>query len=148
MSREWVRIEDIWLIREGGENDPTAKAVVLVKVGGVYKRVIEENVHGPFSHCVHAGGILNAPVDPVHNKPGDVEKQFPIQGDYKDRVERPPGTVPWSIAEQAYSVYSSKYGRGQSLERLAERGGFGHGEMDMWAPEGWHQHFRVRTSLE
>lgn len=56
--------------------------------------------------------------------------------------------VPWSIAEQAYSVYSSKYGRGQSLERLAERGGFGHGEMDMWAPEGWHQHFRVRTSLE
>jgi len=38
--------------------------------------------------------------------------------------------IPWSVAEKAYCVYVSRYGPGQSLQRLAERGGFGHREMD------------------
>lgn len=48
-------------------------------------------------------------------------RSFPIQaqGGY------PAGFVPWKIAEQAYEQYA-KLGHGyQSLERLAERGGFG-----------------------
>jgi hypothetical protein len=59
---------------------------------------------------------------------------FPIQS---QRGAAPhPLLIPWSVAEKAYSVYSAQFGRGQSLERLAERGGFGPGEMDMYVP-GW-----------
>lgn len=43
-------------------------------------------------------------------------KTFPIQ-----RV----GRIPYSIAERAYQRYVQLYGSKQSLERLAERGGFG-----------------------
>lgn len=55
---------------------------------------------------------------------GVEERAFPI-------IQRPrpqagdPVSVPWSLAEQAYEVYSHCYGTEQSLERLAERGGFG-----------------------
>lgn len=61
---------------------------------------------------------------------------FPIQS---ERGAKPhPLRIPWHIAELAYSVYSGRYGRGQSLERLAERGGFGPGEMDMFLPD-WRE---------
>lgn len=43
-------------------------------------------------------------------------KRFPIQQT---------GSVPWEAAEKAYTAYAARYGTGQSLERLAERGGFG-----------------------
>lgn len=33
--------------------------------------------------------------------------------------------IPWTAAEKAYQTYAKLYGRQQSLERLAERGGFG-----------------------
>ena len=61
------------------------------------------------------------------------DKQFPIQ---LERNAAPhPLTIPWSIAELAYSVYASKYGNSQSLERLAERGGFAPSEMDEFLPD-------------
>ena len=43
-------------------------------------------------------------------------RRFPIQGG---------STVSWAAAERAYESYVMCYGRDQSLERLAERGGFG-----------------------
>jgi hypothetical protein len=45
-----------------------------------------------------------------------------------------PLSVPWSVADKAYGVYASRYGRSQSLERLAERGGFAVEEMDELYP--------------
>jgi hypothetical protein len=45
-----------------------------------------------------------------------------------------PLSVPWSVADKAYGVYASRYGRSQSLERLAERGGFAVEEMDEFYP--------------
>jgi hypothetical protein len=56
-----------------------------------------------------------------------VERWFPIQGNYVhgSAAHRPAGRVPWSIAELAYQTYSKWYGKDQSLERLAARGGFG-----------------------
>lgn len=42
--------------------------------------------------------------------------RFPIQGGL---------TVSWEAAEQAYKGYVSRFGANQTLERLAERGGFG-----------------------
>lgn len=52
-------------------------------------------------------------------------KTFPIQKF---------GPIPWKVAQFAYHEYAKKYGHGQSMERLAERGGFGVGEMDMLYP--------------
>lgn len=61
---------------------------------------------------------------------------FPIQA---EREAQPhPMRVPWNVAELAYSVYAGRYGRGQSLERLAERGGFAPSEMDMFVPD-WRE---------
>lgn len=76
------------------------------------------------------------------------ERMFPIQ---TERGAKPhPVRIPWSIAERAYSVYAARYGGGQSLERLAERGGFGPSEMDMFLP-GWRDEVsevaRLRADL-
>src|SRR5690606_9962744 len=73
---------------------------------------------------------------------------FPIQA---ERGAKPhPMKIPWSVAERAYSVYAARYGKGQSLERMAERGGFGPGEMDMFLP-GWREECseiaQLRTAL-
>lgn len=59
---------------------------------------------------------------------------FPIQHEYKrnkaGEMERyPECTIPWWLAEVAYEWYSKKYGTKQSLEMLAERGGFGRDEL-------------------
>ena len=48
------------------------------------------------------------------------DKRFPMQ-DGPD--------VDWVTAEKIYEIYSELYGTEQSLERLAERGGFGWGEV-------------------
>ena len=61
------------------------------------------------------------------------ERMFPIQGDFgkppHPMNRTPAGQVPWKVAERAYEVYSPLYGTDQSLERLAERAGFGWGEL-------------------
>lgn len=61
------------------------------------------------------------------------EKTFPImrQPNYHSPH---PTTIPWSIAEMAYSVYRNRYSSEQSLQNLADRGGFGPGEMDTLLP--------------
>lgn len=65
------------------------------------------------------------------------EKMFPLQS----QRDCPPGPrqIPWSIAEKAHGEYANRYGGNcQSLERLAERGGFGWGEMDGLYP-AWRE---------
>lgn len=60
----------------------------------------------------------------------DKPKMFPLQAGYSRDARPGPLSIPWSVAEKAYGVYAARYGRSQSLERLAERGGFGTNEMD------------------
>jgi hypothetical protein len=72
-------------------------------------------------------------------------KMFPIQT--QKGAEPHPLRIPWELAELAYSVYASRYGRSQSLERLAERGGFGPNEMDMFVP-GWRDKCSRITKIE
>lgn len=38
-------------------------------------------------------------------------------------------SIPWSLAEKIYERYANRYGKEQSLKRLAERGGFGWAEV-------------------
>lgn len=61
-------------------------------------------------------------------------RRFPLLAP-ETRGRTAPRSIPWSVAERAYEKYSARYGRAQSLERLAERGGFGPGEMDDLYPE-------------
>lgn len=73
------------------------------------------------------------------------EKVFPMQGqhaewyrgDKSDKMEitgvipkRPAGQIPWRLAEIAYRAYRRRYGNDQTIERMAQRGGFGWAE---WA---------------
>ena len=61
---------------------------------------------------------------------------FPLQGcrnlkppsgrpGYGPKTRIPDSHTSWELAELAYSAYSSAHGTDQSLERLAQRGGFG-----------------------
>ncbi len=83
----------------------------------------------------------------------DDQRQFPIQQDYdwrtREREGRPfmrdYGQVPWSVAEEAYVVYSGRYGTSQSLERLAERGGFGRDEIEELLGRSVEPEFRERA---
>jgi len=45
------------------------------------------------------------------------------------------GSIPWHVAERAYAVYVQRYGRSQTLQRLAERGGLYAEEMDDLLPD-------------
>lgn len=58
----------------------------------------------------------------------DADRRFPLLGGR--------GSIPWSIAEEAYAEYARLYGSTQSLERLAQRGGFAPEELDELRP-GW-----------
>jgi hypothetical protein len=51
------------------------------------------------------------------------EQMFPIQG--RENYTGENVSIPWEMAEMAYAEYSERYGTTQSLERLAERQGFG-----------------------
>ena len=53
-------------------------------------------------------------------------KPFPIQGDHNGRK---PSTIPWWLAQIAYEAYIKQYGDKQTLQRIAERGGFGRQEL-------------------
>ena len=77
---------------------------------------------------------------------GDPEKRFPVQGEHVRLAPEPGqehgatkhrerGWVPWAVAEAAYKVYAVKYGKDQSLEMLAKRGGFGWSEL-VWLLRG------------
>ncbi|CAM3463382.1 hypothetical protein COSO111634_16555 [Corallococcus soli] len=63
---------------------------------------------------------------------------FPLLLSPEERKAGLPRSIPWSLAERAYADYSRRYGTSQSLERLAERGGFGPTELDVHVP-GWRK---------
>ena len=60
-------------------------------------------------------------------------KLFPMQPDRHDgEIDAP--SLPWEVAEAIYThMYAQLHGSGQSLERLAERGGFSFGEIRVMA---------------
>lgn len=61
-------------------------------------------------------------------------RPFPMQ-------DGPP--IPWSLAKIIYAGYSALFGTNQSLERLAERGGFGWSEVS-----GIYNHPRTRAAID
>lgn len=73
----------------------------------------------------------------------DKQKMAPVQG-YS-------AGIPWSLHRRAWDAYAARCGRDQSPERIAERGGFGTGELDMFVP-GWRDEVseikRLRGALQ
>jgi len=62
----------------------------------------------------------------------DDNRPFPIQGEpgYVGNPDKgQPGFIPWWLAELAYQEYSKQFGTSQSLQKLADRGGFGRKEL-------------------
>ena len=59
----------------------------------------------------------------------DDTKPFPIQGTLRSRGGLKPSVIPWWLAQIAHAEYVRRYGGQQSLERMAERGGFGRQEL-------------------
>lgn len=60
---------------------------------------------------------------PYYTSPGNwMRKKYPTKES---------GTIAWSEHLEVYEVYAKKYGKDQSAERLAERGGFGFFEAEM-----------------
>jgi len=58
------------------------------------------------------------------------ERRAPVQCEgYGRQQTKPPGTISWAEHLEAYAEYARRYGTGQSAERLAERCGFGWGEL-------------------
>lgn len=69
------------------------------------------------------------------------DRRAPVQ---RERVShgqgKPDGTIAWTEHVQVWNAYAAKYGRQQSAERIAERGGFGWSEIVMLLgrePETW-----------
>lgn len=72
-------------------------------------------------------------------------RMFPLQT--SRHAPSGPRQIPWTVAEIAYGEYSKRYGSSQSLERLAERGGFGWCEMDDLHPT-WRKEVSEIARLE
>ncbi len=72
---------------------------------------------------------------------------FPIIPSYirHGTIKPYPRFITWATAELAYSVYIRHGGSGQSLEMVAERGGFGATEMDKFLPDWRERELAMRA---
>lgn len=77
------------------------------------------------------------PWNPQDNAIFDAQRKVKTFAECPDHLLRYfPAKIPWELAERAYESYARKHGRGQSLERLNERGGFSFSELlDEGIPE-------------
>jgi len=105
----------------------TAEAKLAIAVGSIVDA------------CSMPAASLTGHIKPRRSDPMSPAR-FPIMVSYAKgaAVADPPLWIPWRIAELAYAAYSSRFGTDQTLQRLAERGGFGAGEMDTLLP-GWRE---------
>ena len=54
-----------------------------------------------------------------------------VQADPPRRGSRCAGTILWAEHEEAWKQYARLFGASQSAERIAERGGYGYGELEL-----------------
>lgn len=79
-------------------------------------------------------------------------RRVPVQGEgvwhlhadhpAREKGDKPPGTITWEEHVAAWNGYSSVYGKGQSAERMAQRGGFSYNELTHflgYEPKTWEK---------
>lgn len=114
VSQAQVKLCDALCEMERGTGRRTL--LVLVDAQG-YDFVVVDGKPLPVGSPIR--GEIVAPVRVVADRclnTTDSERRFPLQG---------LGSVPWDVAEVAYSTYRRCFHNDQTMERLAERGGFG-----------------------
>lgn|GEM_PF-6797991 len=58
-----------------------------------------------------------------------MDKRAPVQGErLAGLLHMAPGTIAWDEHLEVWNAYAAMFGKNQSAERIAERGGFGHFE--------------------
>ena len=73
------------------------------------------------------------------------ERRAPVQGNHRlprGTQGRAPGTISWEEHLEAWRAYAREF-PGQNAERIAERGGFGYGELVEYLkrpPTTWEPH--------
>lgn len=79
-------------------------------------------------NAVTAAVYRDAGLEPPPPRPEPPKPlRAPVQGDHLRR--EPPGSIDWAVHLRAFETYVRCYGRSQSAEVLAARGGFGQGEL-------------------
>lgn len=92
-----------------------------------------EAAAGPSWSLRSAIDILAREVERLESTSLSADKPFPMQ-------DGP--AIPWSLAERIYEVYTDVCGQDQTLERLAERGGFGWAEIPILRRDYFRKHSR------
>lgn len=59
----------------------------------------------------------------------DDARRAPVQAEHNRMVPFPAGTIAWMEHVEAWEEYARRFGRSQSAERMAERGGFAMSEL-------------------
>ena len=124
---EWIDV----FVDNQGYGDTWIKQCLLCKQ-------TKEDGHAPDCQRQELKTLLDAAREENERLQGN--RPFPICGS-------PGMTIPWSVAQQAYLGYAKDGGSGQSLERVAERGGFYVEELDKYHP-GWQEHTRIKAENE
>jgi hypothetical protein len=105
----------------------------IVATGKIIAQCDDEQTAAELVAMVNEATLAQQSLEKVER---ERDRTFPIQS---QRGSAPhPTRIPWEVADLAYSVYSARHGKSQSLELLAERGGFGPIEMDDLLP-GWRE---------
>lgn len=87
---------------------------------------METDIQGEVSvskHCETCICGRRAPVQADHGA------HLPADHPHRPDGAMPCGTIAWAEHIEAYGHYAAKYGRSQSAERIAERGGFSYREL-------------------
>lgn len=121
-GEERVRLEDFFMkwaraaVPECGDKKEAVYQVMLKTIQEDYRSLTRSE-----QDARHVPGV-RCPIqqDHLHDVPGmKIHEVFTIEE----------GWVPWIVAEVAYQTYARDGHGNQSLERLAQRGGFGWGEL-------------------
>jgi hypothetical protein len=103
-----MNVEAVNLRREGGENDPLARAVVSVKINGEWREVISELSGNNFDHYVNLDLLFKAPL-PSTATPDATEKQKQREGLYPPDVYYGPIDDCLKCPEWKYDAYTRAY---------------------------------------
>lgn len=125
---DMVHLAELQAAHDAGVAEAMRKCASELRVFMAMEHVVPDDV-AAFLQALPSRWERTEPGAVGEAAPGDgtVERRAPMQGEH-GKNKRPGGTIAWSEHMEIYEAYAKRYGRDQSAERLAERGGFGWNE--------------------